>query len=152
METCGIGGFGNTVARLHVRFNYAVFAGPDNLPVLIGLFGNLALKNERLFTGPETEGSIPSQQAQLRSNVNLPWHWQWTTSAYFVGRLAAQNIPSYTRLDTNLAGNHHSLPVVNSPVAMSVTKVELVSHETDSLMLPSQPLLTTADRRSYCKP
>ena len=54
-------------------------------------------------TGPETEGGIPNQQAQLRSNVNLPWRWQWTTSAYFVGRLAAPKIPSYTRLDTNLA-------------------------------------------------
>ena len=56
-----------------------------------------------MTTGPETEGGIPNQQAQLRSNVNLPWHWQWTTSAYFVGRLAAPKIPSYTRLDTNLA-------------------------------------------------
>jgi hypothetical protein len=52
---------------------------------------------------PETEGNVPSQQAQLRSNVNLPWHWQWTTSTYFVGRLVAPKIPSYTRLDTNLA-------------------------------------------------
>ena len=53
-------------------------------------------------TGPETEGGIPNQQAQLRSNVNLPWHWEWTTSAYFVGRLAAPKIASYTRLDVNL--------------------------------------------------
>jgi iron complex outermembrane receptor protein len=56
-----------------------------------------------LTTVPESEGGIPNQQAQLRSQVNLPWHWQWTTSAYFVGRLAAPQIPSYTRLDTNLA-------------------------------------------------
>ena len=54
-------------------------------------------------TGPETEGGIPNHQAQLRSNVNLPWHWQWTTSAYFAGRLAAPKIASYTRLDANLA-------------------------------------------------
>jgi iron complex outermembrane recepter protein len=54
-------------------------------------------------TVPETQGGIPNQQAQLRSNVNLPWRWQWTTSAYFVGRLDAQFVPSYTRLDTNLA-------------------------------------------------
>jgi iron complex outermembrane receptor protein len=53
--------------------------------------------------GPETEGGIPNHQAQLRSNVNLPGHWQWTTSAYFVGRLAAPKIASYTRLDVNLA-------------------------------------------------
>jgi iron complex outermembrane recepter protein len=55
-----------------------------------------------VLTGPQTEGGNPNQQAQLRSNVNLPWHCQWTTAAYFVGRLPAQNIPSYTRLDTNL--------------------------------------------------
>jgi iron complex outermembrane recepter protein len=54
-------------------------------------------------TGPETQGSSPNQQAQLRSFVNLPMHLQWTTSAYFVGRLVYQKIPSYTRLDTQLA-------------------------------------------------
>jgi iron complex outermembrane recepter protein len=54
-------------------------------------------------TVPQTEGGFPGQQAQLRSNVNLAWHWQWTTSVYFVGRLPAAGIPSYTRLDTNLA-------------------------------------------------
>ena len=185
-----------------IRYNYAAFPGPDNLPILISLFGNPALNNERLVateaglrkqlsekisfdstifynryhdlvseeagatrletdpppehlvmptylsdllygetqgaeifanvklaarwtispgytflamhlhpeatsldttTAPETEGGNPNQQAQLRSNVNLPWHWQWTTSAYFVGRLPAPKIPSYTRLDTNLA-------------------------------------------------
>jgi iron complex outermembrane recepter protein len=56
-----------------------------------------------LTSGSNAEGDLPNQQAQLRSNVNLPWHWQWTTSAFFVGRLPAQSIPSYTRLDTNLA-------------------------------------------------
>jgi iron complex outermembrane recepter protein len=54
-------------------------------------------------SGAEAEGGIPNQQAQLRSNVNLPRHWQWTTSAYFVERIPAQKIASYTRLDTNLA-------------------------------------------------
>ena len=56
-----------------------------------------------LITGPETEGGSPERQAQLRSQVNLPKHWEWTTSAYFVGRLVAPRVPSYTRLDTNLA-------------------------------------------------
>ncbi len=49
-----------------------------------------------------TEGSVPNNQAQLRSHVDLPWHLQWDTSAYFVGRLSSQSVPSYTRLDTNL--------------------------------------------------
>ncbi len=185
-----------------IRYNYAAFPGPGNLPILISLFGNPALKNERVIATeaglrkqlsdkisfdstvfynrysevvsqeagasrletdpppehlliptylsnllygethgaevfanvrlatrwtispgytfltmhlhrdpastditsvPEIDGGIPNQQAQLRSNVNLPWHWRWTTSAYFVGRLAAPKIPSYTRLDINLA-------------------------------------------------
>ncbi len=189
-------------AETGVRLNYAALPGPDDLPVLVSLFGNPWMKNERLIateagfrkqsadrvsfdlslffnqyrdlastepgpprmevdpppehlllpsyvsnqlhgdtqgievfgnikltrswtlspgytylamhlhrnstsldktSAPEADGGIPNQQAQLRSNVNLPWHWQWTTSAYFVGRLPAQNIPAYTRLDTNLA-------------------------------------------------
>jgi hypothetical protein len=35
--------------------------------------------------------------------VNLPRHWQWTTSAFFVGPLFDPKIPSYTRLDTSLS-------------------------------------------------
>jgi iron complex outermembrane recepter protein len=50
----------------------------------------------------DTEASTPNQQAQLRSNVSLPWHLQWTSSAFFVGRLVAQSVPAYTRVDTNL--------------------------------------------------
>jgi iron complex outermembrane recepter protein len=59
--------------------------------------------SQDLSTGPDAEGASPKQQAQLRSQVNLPWHLQWTTSAYFVGRLPTPKIPSYTRLDTNIA-------------------------------------------------
>jgi len=53
-------------------------------------------------TVAETEGSVPNHQAQLRSHVDLPRHLQWDTSAYFVGRLSSQSVPSYTRLDANL--------------------------------------------------
>jgi len=38
----------------------------------------------------------------LRSHLDLPSHWGWNASAYFVGRLSAQNVASYTRLDSNL--------------------------------------------------
>jgi len=48
------------------------------------------------------EGSSPREQAQLRSHVELPRRWSWDASAYFVGRLAALQIQSYTRLDTSL--------------------------------------------------
>lgn len=61
------------------------------------------------------EGGTPDHQAQLRSKVRLPWNVQWNASAYFVNRLPAQSIPSYTRLDTSLiwqAGERVSLSVV----------------------------------------
>ena len=56
-----------------------------------------------LRTGLETRRRHPQPASSIALEVNLPWHWQWTTSAYFVGRLAGSQIPSYTRLDTNLA-------------------------------------------------
>jgi iron complex outermembrane receptor protein len=49
-----------------------------------------------------TEGGSPDHQAQLRSNLDLPWRLQWNGSVFFVNRLPAQSIPSYTRLDTGL--------------------------------------------------
>lgn len=62
-----------------------------------------------------TEGGTPNHQAQLRSSLDLPWKLQWNASAYFVNRLPAQSIPSYTRLDTGLtwrAEEHISLSLV----------------------------------------
>jgi hypothetical protein len=50
-----------------------------------------------------TQDQSPTQQGQLRSQVNLPKHWQWTTSAFFVGPLFDPKIPSYTRLDSNVS-------------------------------------------------
>jgi iron complex outermembrane receptor protein len=51
---------------------------------------------------PNTEGSSPRHQAQLRSQVDLPRGFAWDASAYFVDRLPAQQVRSYTRLDTQL--------------------------------------------------
>jgi iron complex outermembrane receptor protein len=48
------------------------------------------------------DGGTPDHQAQLRSSVSLPWNLQWNVSAYFVNRLPAASIPSYTRVDTGL--------------------------------------------------
>jgi iron complex outermembrane receptor protein len=61
-----------------------------------------------------TEGGSPDHKAQLRSSVSLPWNLQWNASAYFVNRLPAVSIPSYTRVDTGLiwrGGEHVSLSV-----------------------------------------
>ena len=66
-------------------------------------------------TAAGTEKNIPNNQAQLRSHVDLPWHLQWEASASFVGRLATQAVPSYTRLDTNVIwapAEHLSLKLV----------------------------------------
>lgn len=49
------------------------------------------------------EGSNPGNQAQLRSHVELTRGLSWDANAYFVGRLTAQAVPSYTRIDSQLA-------------------------------------------------
>ena len=61
------------------------------------------------------EGSSPTHEAQLRSDMELPGGWQWDASAYFVDRLPFQGVPSYTRLDTGLtwkAREHLSISFV----------------------------------------
>jgi iron complex outermembrane recepter protein len=55
-----------------------------------------------LTTAFATEGGSPNHQAQLRSHVDLPSHLGWNAAAYFVGPLPARQVPSYTRLDSNL--------------------------------------------------
>jgi outer membrane receptor for monomeric catechols len=50
----------------------------------------------------DAEGSNPGQQAQLRSHVELWRGLAWDANAYFVGRLPAQAVASYTRLDAQL--------------------------------------------------
>jgi len=54
------------------------------------------------LTPLKTQGNSPEHQAQMRSSVSLPWNLQWNASAYFVDRLPAQSVASYTRLDTGL--------------------------------------------------
>ena len=48
------------------------------------------------------EGNSPRHRSQLRSQWDLSKNWQFDSSAYYVGRLVSQNIPSYTRLDARL--------------------------------------------------
>jgi iron complex outermembrane receptor protein len=47
----------------------------------------------------DSAGSTPQQQFHVRSELNLPHHFEWDSSIAYVGRLAA-GIPAYTRLDT----------------------------------------------------
>jgi iron complex outermembrane receptor protein len=70
-----------------------------------------------------TEGGTPDHQAQLRSSVTLPHNLQWNASAYFVNRLPAVSIPSYTRADTGLiwhAGERVSLSVEGQNLSKSL--------------------------------
>ena len=48
----------------------------------------------------DTEGSSPRHQAQLRSALNVSRTLSWNVAAYYVNRLPAQQVPAYTRLDS----------------------------------------------------
>lgn len=48
------------------------------------------------------DGISPRHSAQLRSRVDLSHGLAWDAAAYFVGRLPGENIPAYTRIDTQL--------------------------------------------------
>ncbi len=66
-------------------------------------------------SGPALDGGSPNHQIDLRSSLRLGRGFEWNSSAYFVGPLPAQQVPSYTRLDTNLiwhAGERFSVAVV----------------------------------------
>ncbi len=45
-------------------------------------------------------GSAPNHQFQVRSLLDLPRHLEWDNTLEYVGKLAAGNIPAYTRLDS----------------------------------------------------
>lgn len=53
-------------------------------------------------TAPETEGSSPRQEFQIRSHVDLRRRFEFDTAAYYVGRLAGPQVPAYTRVDARL--------------------------------------------------
>jgi outer membrane receptor for monomeric catechols len=50
----------------------------------------------------DIQGTSPVHQAQLWSDLELAHGLHWDTNAYFVGRLPAPAIASYTRLDSQL--------------------------------------------------
>jgi len=54
-------------------------------------------------SAPTAQGSSPRHSAQLRSRVNFSHGMEWSAAAYFVDRLAYENVPAYTRVDTQLA-------------------------------------------------
>jgi iron complex outermembrane receptor protein len=48
------------------------------------------------------QGNTADNEVQLRSNLELPKGLEWNTSINFVDRLVAEQVPSYTRLDTGI--------------------------------------------------
>ena len=50
----------------------------------------------------DTLGSSPGHQAQIRSRFEMAHSLSWDINAYFVDRLPAQSVASYTRLDSQL--------------------------------------------------
>jgi len=50
----------------------------------------------------DTQGTNPVHQAQLMSHVELLRGFSWDLNGYFVGRLPAASVASYTRMDAQL--------------------------------------------------
>jgi iron complex outermembrane receptor protein len=78
--------------------------------------------SQDMTDGPGTEGTAPDNGASLRSQLDLPGHLQWNASAYFVDRLPAVSVPSYTRLDSGLTwlpGERWSFSVVGQNLLKS---------------------------------
>lgn len=48
------------------------------------------------------EGDSPQQQFQIRSYLDLPWHLQLDTAAYYVDSLPHQGVAHYVRLDARI--------------------------------------------------
>jgi iron complex outermembrane receptor protein len=97
-------------------------------------------------TVPSEEGNSPREQAQLRSHVELSRRWAWDASAYFVGRLPAERIPPYTRLDTSLTWK------ASDGLSFGLVGQNLLKDHHLEFNDPSQIVLTSLVKRSaYAK-
>jgi iron complex outermembrane recepter protein len=103
-------------------------------------------RSQDTSSGPEAEGSAPPHSAQLRSRLDLAHGFSWDASAYFVDRLKFSDVPSYTRVDTQLAwrrGERMSISVVGQNLARD-HHIELID--------PSGPVMPSLMKRSaYAK-
>jgi len=90
-------------------------------------------------TVPDTEGSSPRHQAALRSHVDLAKKLSWETSAYFVERLPAQLVPSYTRLDTEFSRNFGEGVTLSLVGQNLLQDHHLESNDALTSLEPSQP-------------
>jgi iron complex outermembrane receptor protein len=96
-------------------------------------------------TSAQTEGSDPHVKAQLRSHFSITPNVGWDVSAYYVDRLIALRVPSYTRLDSGLtwhAGERWALTVVGQ----NLLKEHHLEFASTSSLLP-----TLIKRGAYVK-
>jgi iron complex outermembrane receptor protein len=93
--------------------------------------------SQNFLGAPETEGSSPTHQAQIRSNLNLPGHFQFDTSAFFVGRLPYQNVPSYTRLDAGVSWHPLECFTIGVVGQNLLADHHLETNNTDQIVLSS---------------
>ena len=92
------------------------------------------------------EGSSPREEAQLRSHLELTPRWAWDASVYFVGRLPALQIPSYTRVDTGLTWN------VGRELSFSVAGQNLLrDHHIESNSIDQIVVSSLVKRSAYAK-
>jgi len=68
-----------------------------------GIHMHLVPRSQDTSSVPGAEGGTPKHSAQLRSHMRLWRNLSWDASAFFVDRLRDPVVPSYTRLDTQLA-------------------------------------------------
>lgn len=92
------------------------------------------------------QGSSPRHWARLDSHVNLARSLAWDASANFVGRLPAQNLSSYTRLDTQLTwrpGENFSFSMVGQNLVKD--------RHLEFLNLQGSALSSMTKRNAYAK-
>ena len=53
-------------------------------------------------TAENAEGVSPRHQIQVRSELDLPRHFQWDMAVFYVGALSAVAVPAYARVDARL--------------------------------------------------
>jgi hypothetical protein len=78
--------------------------------------------------------------------VDLPRGFAWETSAYFVERLPAQQVPSYTRLDAGLSCHLGEKTTISLAGQNLLHNLHLESNDAFTSLNPSQ-----VKRSAYAK-
>jgi iron complex outermembrane recepter protein len=98
------------------------------------------------MTVADVEGSNPRHQMQLRSAFNVSRVLTWNVAAYFVDRLSAQGLPSYTRVDMQLNWQ----PMDSLAVSLAGQNL-LRDRHTESLDMGTSVNSSQVQRSAYAK-